>query len=271
MIVADLSKGIMTDSSSTGSPKGWKKGLPLYGLKTAEETATKLWQSARLGSVSTDVFAKALGLKGKGGSAWDMRMALLRGYKLVTVDGDQVSLSPLGQRLINASDKEQQLAARREAMRTLKAYKDLLDTYVNTPVPEKASLAGKLEFEYGKTPANADTAAQAFLDSLVFAEMIAKSGLVRLDGEDPTGDNPGSEDDEDDRAADDLDAALDELEAEQREEALVEDEVVADDEGQLVQRGSAGNTSLTVTLDLSQFRVDEVVRILREIGLAGRK
>lgn len=262
----------MTDSTNPGSPKGWKKGLPLYGLKAAEEAAAKLWDSARLGSVSTDVFAKALGLKGSSGSAWDMRMALLRGYKLVTVNGDQVSLSPLGQRLINDSDTEQQLAARREAMTTLKAYKDLLDTYVNTPVPEKASLAGKLEFEYGKSPANAETAAQAFLDSLAFAEMVVKSGLVTLDGEDPADANSGPEhDDEDDRVADELDAALDELEAEQRGDAFKDEEVLGHDAGQAIVHRSAGNTSLAVTLDLSQFRVDEVVRILRELGLAGRE
>jgi hypothetical protein len=263
----------MTAASAGATPtKGWKKGLPQADLKDAEEWAGKLWGCARLSSASAEVFAKELGLKSASGGRWDVKLALLRNYKLIKVDGDQISLTPLGQRLINGSDREQQAAARREAMQTLKAYKDLLDTYAGTPLPEKSSLAGKLEFEYGKTTANAEAAAQAFLDSLAHAQMVTADGMVSLTGEAP-GPTPNSEpvvEDEDEQAAEALDAAEEELEAEESAAVTADPDEEKNDE-QLTVRRAAGPVSLAVTLDLSQFRADEVVQILRELGLAMRR
>jgi hypothetical protein len=268
----------MTDTAeaSTGPvpTKGWKKGLPRVGLKTAEEAAAKLWESARRSSCATDVFAKALGLTAASGSQWDLKLALLRGYKLIEFKDEQIALSPLGQRLINGADKQQQIAARREALQNLKAYKELIDTFVGTPLPTKESLATTLEYEYGKGRAVAEMSAQAFLNSLTFAQMVSPSGRVTLDGTDaatkPTRDSIVEKEDE--RAAEELDAAEEEIEAEEEIAASLDEvEDFAHDEEMVVLRHAAGGISLAVTLDLSQFRADEVIQILRELGLAKRR
>lgn len=262
------------DGTTTSPPKGWKKGLPQQGLRTAEDSARKLWDVARYSTTSLDGFAKALGMKSPKGGAWDVRIALLRGYKLIELDGDQIKLSPLGQRLINQSDLAQQTDARREAMRNLKAYKDLVDTYAGTPAPDKSALGTRLQFDYGKSPANAEVAAQAFLDSLEYARMLTSGGVVTVDGTDP-GAKDEALDDEDDRAAEELDAALEELESEEGQDQGHDDELDEDveQERNRVIRNSAGAGAVTlnVTLDLSSFRANDVLEILRELGLARRR
>lgn len=261
-------------AGTAASPaRGWKKGLPQAGLESADEWARILWDVARHSTTSLDGFAKALGLKSPKGGGWDARIALLRGYKLIELDGDQVKLSVLGRRLINESDVEQQIDARREAMQTLRAYKDLVETYVGTPAPEKTKLATRLQYDYGKTPAVAEVAAQAFLDSLEYAKMLTSGGLITVDGSDPDAQD-GTPDDEDDRAAEELDAALEELESEGR----VDDRDQLDDDDENVEHGNvpvirsgASAVTLNLSLDLSSFRAEDVLEILRELGLARRR
>lgn len=252
----------MTDETQTlggtSANKGVKRGLPTMGLPAAEEAAVKLWSIARLGMTSPEAFARQFGAKAKAsGSTWDTRMALLRGFNLIVTEGKQVGLSELGQQIVNSSNLPEQLAARRAALMHLRAYRELIESFDGTVLPEIATLATRLQFEYGKTEEFAKRAAQAFVESLDHAEMKDSQGVVHATGE-PSGANPKS-----------AQATADEEEAEAVEiDAAFEEERIDEELRGEVPNGAGGlvNVSLAVSLDLSAFAADDVVKILRALG-----
>lgn len=250
-------------SGTTSANKGVKKGLPAVGLVAAEDAASKLWDVARLGAASPEAFARQFGASAKAsGGTWNTRMSLLRGFKLIETDGNQISLSQLGQQIVNGSNVQDQIAARRTAMMNLKAYRDLVESFEGTQLPETATLATRLQFEYGKTEEFARRAAQAFVDSLVHAEMKDSDDVVRRTGQLgtlPARMSSQPSDEEDEAEAVEIDAAFD--------EALIGDEsqiveVVPDTKPQPV---SAVSVSIAVSLDLSAFTAEDVILILKEL------
>lgn len=267
-----------TPVATTAHNRGVKQGLPSNGLAAAEDAASKLWAVARLGTASPEAFAKQWGATRKpSGSGWDTRMALLRGFGLVRVeDNKQIGLSDLGHQLVNPSDPAAQIQARRAAVLSLKAYRELVDSFDGFEVPEHQTLANKLQFEYGKTEDFARRAATAFVDSLRHAEMLDSDQTLRKGGVSPTPLTkpptppaallePAGANEDDERAAD-IDAAFDEGVVSEAD--LDADESPADPVGQTQQPLAAGAVSLALTLDLSSFRADEVIQILRALGLS---
>jgi hypothetical protein len=263
-----------SNESIVGTPpnRGVKKGLPATGLRAAEDAAGKLWEVARLGTASPEAFARQFGEKAKAsGSTWDTRLAVLRGFKLVRFEGKQIGLSELGQRLVNISDSAGQIKARQTAVMNLKAYRELVDAFDGTALPDMSVLATRLQFEYGKNEDFAGRAAQAFVDSLKHADMLDQDNVVRKAGVTaavpvvPPGleslvKEPVEPDDDEAQAAE-IDRAFDgdDPETQVGEAAF----------SSLQQVGStpvAPNVSLAVTLDLSNFRADEVVKILATLG-----
>ena len=268
----------MTDASTStteptvGANRGVKRGLPPRALPEAAEDAATLWEVARLGTAPYMTFATKLGRRSASGGGWDQLMAVLRGFGLVRFEGDQqIGLTPLGQELVNGSDPTRQLAARRTALLTLKAYRDLVETFDGTPVPDAADLAYRLKFEYGKNDEVAGKAAQAFLNSLAFAKMVDASGTVRKNGADAAAE-PTITDDEDEQA-DLIDAAFDgedeEDEADsatsQADIAALPQQDTAPDVMLTQPGGQASNVTISVNLDLSRFHAGEVIQILNAL------
>ncbi len=249
-------------AASTGSNRGVKRGLPLDGLSDAAESATSLWEVERLGLVPDQAFAKKLGRKGASGGGWDRLVAVLRGFGLVLIEDTQIGLSQLGQELVDNSDPQQQMAARRTAMLHLKAYRELIQSFDGTALPDLDTLASRLKFEYGKSDNNAEKAAQAFLDSLAFAEMIDSAGVVHKSGADAAVD-PGSEQDDEDEQVDLIDDAF---------EGDDDDEFVAnaiENTDDMTPRGgihASAQVSISVSLDLAKYRADEVIQILKVLN-----
>lgn len=246
------------DSGSTAANKGVKKGLPVTGLPAAEDAAQKLWGVARLGKTTHEAFARQFGPRAKAsGSTWDTRIALLRGFKLIDTEANQIGLSELGQQLVNASSPEGQAAARRSAMTHLRAYRELIESFDGTQLPDIDVLATRLQFEYGKTEDIASKAAQAFVESLDHAGMRGQDGLVRLSVSassevlDSTIVEANEEEEEAD--AEQIDAAFAEEE--------LPDETLPIDGAPAAREGSA-DVSVSVTLDLSSFSAEDVVKIL---------
>lgn len=252
-------------AASTAANKGVKRGLPLDGLSGAAQSATALWEVARLGLAPNQAFAKKLGRKSASGGGWSRLVAVLRGFGLVHTEGAQIGLSSLGQELVNGSDPAQQVAARRTALLHLKAYRDLVQGFDGTVLPDLATLASRLKFEYGKKDDFAEKAAQAFLDSLAFAEMVDAGGIVRKNGADAAVDPGPDQGDEDDQA----DLIDDAFESDDDDD----DEFVADNAGEGIDdvflggnvRGSA-QVNISVSLDLSKYRADEVIQILNVLN-----
>lgn len=260
----------MTETSDTSTTAGVaanagvKRGLPLDGLRNAEKSATSLWEVARLSLTPTKAYAAKLGRKSASGGSWSRLIAVLRGFGLIQLDGEQIGLTQLGQELVNGSNPAQQLAARRTALLHLKAYRELVESFDGSTLPDQAALASRLKFEYGKKDDFAEEAAKAFLDSLVFAEMIDASGVVRRSGADaPVEPEPGSDEDEQAELIDDAFEAEDEPDVAAEEGDAVT--IPPRPDGSVRPDGSA-QVTISVSLDLSKYRADEVIQILKVLN-----
>ena len=260
-------------AQSAAGNRGVKRGLPLDGLPDAARSATVLWEVARLGLAPNKAFAEKLGRKSASGGGWDRLVAVLRGFGLIRLEGEQIGLSPLGQELVNGTNPAQQMAARRTALLRLRAYRELVESFDGTKVPDNAALASRLKFEYGKADDFAAKAAQAFLDSLTFAEMVDAQGCVRRNGADAAVE-PKPYVEEEDEQADLIDGAFedggdtDEVSAAAHAADDAEKSTKTQEPGKLgrgarLEGPGPADVNITVTLDLSKFRADEVVQILK--------
>lgn len=264
--------------STQAANKGVKRGLPATGLPAAEEAARKLWDVARLGTTKPDAFAAQWGSNNKAsGGAWRARMAMLRGFGLVRTKDDEVGLSDLGQRLVNDSDIVAQQAARREAVMNLNAYRDLVHDFEGTQLPDAATLASRLRYEYGKNPTFAQTAADAFLASLKHAGMLDASNTVRHGPDKPSDPeliggiaaDASNDDRDEDREADEIDEAFGDID----DETSINPEYFGgegNDVSSALRSSNLKRADLVVTLELSRFRVDEVIQILDFLGYGRR-
>ncbi len=254
--------GATDGRSTTAANTGVKKGLPVRSLRDAEEAAAKVWDVARRGTAAKDAVAKALGLKAASGGTWALYIALLRGFGLVKVTDSEVGLSELGLEIVQDADAGKRQVARRTAFFKLRAYKELVDDYDGTELPAVASIASKLRFEYGKTEEMALQAANAFIESLRHAGLMDGNVVRKTPISKPVPEplkaevSPeGEAEDDDEEVADALDAAW--------EEDVEEHEAEWDAE-------TTASVALTMTLDLSKYRADEVIEILSTLGLARR-
>lgn len=252
---------------------GWKKGLPARSLKDAEKAAGKVWAVARRGSAPAEAIAQALNLKNASGSSWDLSIALLRGFGLVNFKDMEVSLTPLGIDILQDADDATRQEARRTAFLKLPAYRDLIEAYGGEELPSEDNIASKLKFEYGKSEDKAVQAARAFVESLKHAGLLDGDRVATTGGNATSsyvpsvlpsaGQAPG--------ANGDVDVTEDEVE-EDIEEALDAAWDAEDEEGDHVAEApdTPSNVTLSMTLDLSKYRSDEVIAILAAIGLARR-
>jgi len=220
---------------------------------------------------SKEAYAKQLGWNRASGNHWDTRVALLRGFKLVKIEGDQIGLSELGQKLVNTSNIEGQSEARRTALLSLKAYRELADSFDRTELPELSTLASRLQFDYGKSTDFAQKAAQAFIESLHHAQMVDGANIVRKGGIRyvpalPTDDTDTTEDTDATEDTDEDDAELDRA-FEAEDESPIEEQSAQGSEGraQLNVSPPQNALSISVALDLSKYRADEVIRILQAL------
>jgi hypothetical protein len=257
------------DSKGDSPNRGVKKGLPTIGLPEAEEMAAHVWEVARLGKVSASAIAGQLGLKDASGSTWRTKIAVLRGFGLIDSSGDQIGLTKAGQDLVNGSDPARQRASRRLAMMNLKAYRDLILSYDGTPLPDLKVIASRMRFEFGKAEDFADRAARAFVSSLSHAQMIDSANVVNKGGVGlGTGSAEVSVDVEEDQ---DRDVEIDD--AFEEEEKVDELNVAglpggAENGAHGKRRGTDVDVTLSLSLDLSKYGADEVIRILRALGVA---
>lgn len=284
--VADTphSGGRMTESTaaSVADPPapanrgGYKQGLPKAGLRAAEESAQKLWEVARRGTAAKEVFGGTIGMPSITASSFRLRMAVLKGFGLVKVSGNEVGLSDVGLNLVQGFDDDKRRTARRQAILSLKAYREVVETFEGTELLSKEKLAAKLQFEYGKPHEFAMQAAEALIDSLVHAEMLDASNIVRREGSsehrgaavEPVAESSPEADviDEDAVAAE-----LDEASAGDSNPAAAAESVGGQGQLKAPAHGAIGGAvTLALTLDLSKYGVDEVIQILQALGMAGR-
>jgi hypothetical protein len=258
-------------SGAAAANAGVKRGLPARSLKDAESNAAKVWAVARRGSAPAGAVAAALGLKAASGGGWTRNLALLRAFGFVSVSDEDISLTDLGIAVVQDADPAHRQEARRTAFFKVRAYRELVDGYDGEELPPVANIASKLRYDYGKTEEMAQRAASAFVESLTHAglldgTMVRKTSITPMPTDPTSASTPpvapsghnnlqSSEEEVDDEdVADALDAAWD---ADQED----------DEEPQAL---DSANVSLSITLDLSKYRADEVIEILGALGLARR-
>jgi len=242
--------------------KGVRQGLPRKGLREAEAMAKSLWTVAKSSDTPLAVFAKELGHASVKSSRLDSKLALLKGLGITQMVGGNIKLSPLGRDLVQDYEPEKRRLARVKAIVTLKAYRELVDNFVDQELPPRVTLAARLEHEYAKKSDFAEDAADAFLDSVTFANMLDADGVLRRDGvtaaEVVVDEETNTE--EGDAAAEELD------EAQEREDAAGEENEGGDDSGSASGGAIAPRATLAVTLDLSNFAASDVIEILGALG-----
>lgn len=271
---------LAVETKSPPPQQGVKQGLPTMDLAAAEDAAGKLWAVARLGTVTQEAFARQFGESAKAsGGAWSTKMALLRGYKVLRFEDKLVGLSDLGRQIVNSSDPLAQSAARRSAVMNLKAYRELVEAFDGTPLPEESALAAKLEFEYGKTEVFARRAAAAFVQSMRHAQMLDAGDVVRATG---GGEAAASQAAAGPKFAPAAVAAFVVADGLDESDADIDTDTDTDTddrdhggEAPLVPQparreahADRGDVSVSVALDLSSFAADDVIRILGALDLA---
>jgi hypothetical protein len=260
-------------TASSSAAKRGKQGLPRTGLKGAEEAALKLWDVARAGKTAKEAYAKELKITSVvGNGAWDRKVAMLNQYGLIEPTETQIGLSPLGLDLVQDVDEAKRTEARRRSVRKVKPFEELISRFDGTELPTLERLTSTLRFEYQKTEDQAAKGAEAFVESLQFAGFLDPNRIVRKNGQQAGQELPDDSDgDEEDEPEDELDA-LDEDSFDESEEEPPADELEEEGPERPGRRAprNAAAASLAVTLDLSAFRADEVIKILRELGFSRR-
>jgi hypothetical protein len=279
--VVDNSGGGEGDSSSGRTPAS-KRGVPRATLESAEKLAVALWNAARMGSVPQGAFAREVsGPKAKAsGGAWRTKMALIRVFGLAEVlDNEEVKLSGIGRQIVNSAEPAQQLGARRASILQVPPYASLLASSSGQELPSEASITGTFEFSYALSHDDAVQAAKNFVASVKLAEMLDGSGKViaSIVGKDSSvSDEPEPKDEAkmhaDNAKPDSAKPPADQI-ADQHGEALAKQQKLVEqqkllEQQQLVLDGTPNGIELTLSIDMSEWAPDDVLRVLKSLRLA---
>ena len=266
-----MAKSETEDTSQTASISGSqaKRGIPRQSLKEVAEWAKKLWADAKFGTTPHDAFAKSLGHQAAEGGAWRAKMAAIRAYGLVREtrgNPTEIGLSDVGKNLVREDDKTVQKQARRDAFMGVGAFREILQDSAGAHLPGEAALASKFEFKWGLNRSDAEEAARNLVESARFAGLVEEDSgglLVQQIAVDSDGGDTETES---------LDQSLDGEKASGGEEGASAPKDPGESGGGSGSGGSLvgglrGTVNLSVSLDLSQFDAEDVLRILAALGL----
>lgn len=241
-----------------------KRGVPRGSLQDASELARKVWDAARRSSVEWGAFAKALGHSAPSGGAYKTKLALLRVFGLIeNVGEDRVRLTDTGFDVIRGDDPGSQAAAKRKAFLNVGAYSELVSDQAGHKLIEDEALANRFHYGWGVSDDAAKEAAKSFVESAQFAGVIDADRIVRTTS---AALKAASEDDQDgpsSRVADRRD----------REEPSPEDSEGGGTGARKTGRvdpgvdgpGDPPMITVDVSLDLSGFSTEDVIKILRTL------
>jgi hypothetical protein len=105
-------------------------------------------------------------------------------------DDAQVKLTDLGRRIALPGTPDEERATKASAVKTPELYLKLLEQFAGAPVPSKEALKNILQRDYKIVESMAGNAADAFLDSLKIAELIAPNGTLSFDAQPRSEDKP---------------------------------------------------------------------------------
>lgn len=261
-----------------------KRGVPRMTLETAEEFAKAVWAVARSGMTSEGVVAKHIGGEGAkaSGGAWRRKVASVKYFGLIdTLPDSQLKLSDLGLRVVRESEPETVKEARKAAVLQVEPYKKILQTADGHELPASAGISGTFHYDYEMSQSDADKAATAFEESVRRAGLLDEQGVVRVSAVPGGAINSDEEDTPppDDPKSKGKGAGYPEFEP--KDEILdtkLEDEPRSRDRDKGSDHASwpkfdvpitsASGVSLRMKIDMSDWNADDVVKVLRAIGLS---
>ncbi|MGD9702498.1 MAG: hypothetical protein AB7Q42_09685 [Acidimicrobiia bacterium] len=256
-----MSDGTAKSESAAAS----RRGVPRGSLADAEKIAAGLWKAARLGSVAPEALAKELsGEEAKAsGGAWRNKMALVNVFGLVQKDGNKLKLSRVGQGIVREDDHAKRAESRRSAVLGVNPYKEILSRSAGHELPSTAGIASTFEYEYGLPKADAKKAAESFVASVKLASFVTDANLVTMAEvtESAAEDLSGRNGDAIDEPATGSEPIVNPLVP----GPSVTDPVV---QAHRTVKRIGPSVSVTVSVDLSAFAANDVIRILAVLGAA---
>lgn len=285
-----VDEGTEESSAASSRPRS-KNGIPRVSLATAESYARGVWTAARAGEAVPVAVARAISGKDStkaSGGAWRTKITALRVFSLVErLKSENLKLSSIGLGIVNQADADKQREARRDAVMSVDSYAQILNNSNGHELPGSNSIAGTFEYEYSLATDDAKAATTAFLESVKHAELVDDAGVVHLDGSYVA---PAVEEVDDDEDVPDGSETRDETPNGEDARGAAQEDLstpapagsTAPDQQKIGHQGQSrpqvprvltqpSGVDLNVTLDMSDWAVDDVIAVLRILGYGERE
>jgi len=118
------------------------------------------------------------------------RVSSARQFALISKDGGKISLTQLGNEIMFPVDDTSKAEAIKRAFSMPTLYKELIDAFGGTKIPEHSSLGNRLLNDYGIEAGAKDVAAKNFIKSAEYAGVMQNGILIvenEVIGQDLTG------------------------------------------------------------------------------------
>lgn len=129
--------------------------------------------------------AAGLGYSNVKTNAFSARLSAARQFGLIGRDGDGCVLTPAARAILHPVDPAALPSLYRRAFLEAPLYADLAGKLAGKVAPEGSILANHLYHHYAITAAAKQAAAEAFLESARFAEILGADGIIRPGGPPP--------------------------------------------------------------------------------------
>lgn len=269
--------GAESGSTTDAKPRS-KQGVPRLGLQTVDDFAQKIWTAARRAEVAPEVVARALSGKADtkaSGGGWRARLTPLKLFRVVeSVKGGKLKLTDLGVALANTADEEGRAAALKTAALNIPAYATILNRYDGGELPALTPIKSEFEFGWEMSAEDASTVAELFVEGVKYAGLVGDDGVVRLDGAHPdpapATDDADLDEDEPIAAADEEPAGgsgVEDVPPANRDVLTPPPIDVKHHQALPLEPAATGPAiGLNVKLDMSDWKVDDVLRVLAALG-----
>lgn len=116
------------------------------------------------------------------GGAWRTKAASLRVFNLVArLNNENLKLSGVGLALVDESNPDSQKQARRQAVLSVPSYLKILTDHNGNPLPTESTVATTFEYQYELSTAASKEAAGVFAASVTYAGLIDADGNIQID------------------------------------------------------------------------------------------
>ncbi|MEO6810117.1 MAG: hypothetical protein ABI353_13470 [Isosphaeraceae bacterium] len=157
------------------------------GVPLAESLEfSKVIADRGLDSLPAGEIALAMGYKNAKTNTFSARLSAARQFGLLVLEGDGYTLTPLARAILHPVDPDGLPALYRQAFAEPPLYVDLSARLAGKKVPEASILANVLYHNHQIIASAKLSAAEAFLESARFAEVLGLDGVVRPLGQDST-------------------------------------------------------------------------------------